>query len=943
MSRLLNLSWFVSLTLILLVTACASQNSGTEALVREDIQTSPNDPRDYRYLRLESGMEVMLVSDPSTETSAASLAVGVGSYQNPEEFPGLAHYLEHMLFLGTENYPEPNNLQKFLEENGGGGNAFTASTLTNYQLQIPNEQLDPALDRFSDYFKAPLFNKEYSDKEISAVHNEWSMGRDQDGRIVHFLGGLTANPGHPAALLGVGNRETLQDQPDLSLYQAMLDFYQKYYSANIMNLTLVGGQSLDQLEALARKHFSAVPNRNVEQPAVEVPGLTEAQIGQQIYYQPQKELRQLILEFPMPDNLESWPLKPNEYLGTLIGSEEPGTLGHRLRERNLIDNLYAYADADYYGGDGIYRIYVDLTEKGFAERDQVVAAVFDYLELIRSQGIKEETFEELKALKQRQFEVMDTLRPLSQAVELSNSMFLLPVPYLISAPFTYERFDADEIRAVAELLVPENLRLWHIGKEVQASRDIPHHKGQYDLASITQADRQRWQELKPEQAFELPGENEFAQLGEPVIVAPSLTEMTQVLDTQGAEAWLMHAEHHQGEKGYFHLVFNNDQGLKSAEHFVLGSLLNGIYSEQNVGLIDRAGRASIHVNIDRSAGNMQNLTISGPSGKHELILTRLADSFEGLEFDQDDFDKSLSNFQDWIQGRSKDVPAQQLGRHRENIIAGISWTDEDLLAAAKKVSPKDLQRYHQQVMQSATLRAYSFGNYSQEQIAKMVQEFEQRLGEERAPGEVHLVDYIDPEAGQELTLNKDVEHTDAALLDSYILPRPSKEIQAQLFLLNGLFGNAFYTELRTQQQLGYVVGSSPMGIDEYPEFGLFVQSSSADLAEIKTAMDEFRLGYIEQLEAVDPAQVEQLKQSVIAQFNQKPNDFPTEATRYLNDFYQNNTDFDSRERILAGLEAANKEDLVSLYRELMLGDETARLLIQLRGTEFADSDFVSLD
>src|SRR5690606_26451253 len=146
-----------------------------------------------------------------------SLAVGVGSYQNPREFPGLAHYLEHMLFLGTENYPEPNNLQKYLEENGGFANAFTAPNLTNYFLQTPHDKLDPTLDRLSDYFKVPLFTREYSDKELSAVHSEWSMGRDQDGRILNYLSGLTANPEHPASLLNVGNRETLRDLPDLSL------------------------------------------------------------------------------------------------------------------------------------------------------------------------------------------------------------------------------------------------------------------------------------------------------------------------------------------------------------------------------------------------------------------------------------------------------------------------------------------------------------------------------------------------------------------------------------------------------------------------------------------------------------------------------------------------------------------------------------------------------
>src|SRR5690625_5646531 len=67
----------------------------------------------------------MLVNDANTEVSAVSLSVGVGSYHNPPEFQGLAHYLEHMLFLGTEKYPEPNELQSFLAENAGHTNAYT--------------------------------------------------------------------------------------------------------------------------------------------------------------------------------------------------------------------------------------------------------------------------------------------------------------------------------------------------------------------------------------------------------------------------------------------------------------------------------------------------------------------------------------------------------------------------------------------------------------------------------------------------------------------------------------------------------------------------------------------------------------------------------------------------------------------------------------------------
>ncbi len=67
---------------------------------------SPNDKRDYSYFKLPNGMRVLLISDPQTDKAAAALAVGIGSVSNPPERPGLAHFLEHMLFMGTKKYPD---------------------------------------------------------------------------------------------------------------------------------------------------------------------------------------------------------------------------------------------------------------------------------------------------------------------------------------------------------------------------------------------------------------------------------------------------------------------------------------------------------------------------------------------------------------------------------------------------------------------------------------------------------------------------------------------------------------------------------------------------------------------------------------------------------------------------------------------------------------------
>lgn len=68
------------------------------------LSKSPDDERLYRGLKLTNGLQVILVSDPTTDKSSAALDVHVGHMSDPAELPGLAHFLEHMLFLGTEKY-----------------------------------------------------------------------------------------------------------------------------------------------------------------------------------------------------------------------------------------------------------------------------------------------------------------------------------------------------------------------------------------------------------------------------------------------------------------------------------------------------------------------------------------------------------------------------------------------------------------------------------------------------------------------------------------------------------------------------------------------------------------------------------------------------------------------------------------------------------------------
>ncbi|MDB9953154.1 insulinase family protein [Porticoccaceae bacterium] len=176
---------FLVLAAVIALQGCSSGSSPSSEVAIETtkpIIKSANDERQYRHITLDNKLDVLLISDPSTDKAAASLDVHIGSYQNPAGREGLAHFLEHMLFLGTKDYPNPGDYQTFISEHGGSHNAGTGLENTTYFFDIDASYLSQALDRFSPFFSSPNFDAKYVDRERNAVESEYRLKIKDDSR-----------------------------------------------------------------------------------------------------------------------------------------------------------------------------------------------------------------------------------------------------------------------------------------------------------------------------------------------------------------------------------------------------------------------------------------------------------------------------------------------------------------------------------------------------------------------------------------------------------------------------------------------------------------------------------------------------------------------------------------------------------------------------------------
>src|SRR5690606_17000653 len=145
-----------------------------------------------------------------------------------------------------------------------------------------------------------------------------------------------------------------------------------------------------------------------------------------------------------------------------------------------------------------------------------------------------------------------------------------------------------------------------------------------------------------------------------------------------------------------------------------------------------------------------------------------------------------------------------------------------------------------------------------------------------------------------LSIEETTEQTDSAILTGFIGTQPSLKQQAALRLLNSVLSNEFFTQLRTNEQLGYVVSSSASSFRDYPVFLFYVQSTNTDLPGVNERINQFRTEFKTRLDAITPESLEQIRRSEISLLLQKPTDFYSEARQHMADYQLARFTFDRK-------------------------------------------------
>ncbi|WP_087020356.1 insulinase family protein [Thaumasiovibrio subtropicus] len=895
------------------------------------MHVSPNDSKQYQHLVLDNQLRVLLVHDSDATRSAAALSVEIGHFDDPEDRQGMAHFLEHMLFLGTEKYPKVGDFQSFINLAGGSNNAWTGTENTTFFFDVRPNAFAEGLDRFGQFFTAPLFNSDAVDKERNAVDSEYKLKISDDTRRIYQVYKETINPLHPFSKFSVGSLSTLNDRPNQSVRDDLIAFYQQNYSSHRMGLVLMGPQPLEQLEKFALSYFNDVPFNNTHSTPISVPFLTEREQAKFIRVEPIKDVRKLTLSFALPNIDEHYRVKPLSYIAHLIGYEGPGSLMSSLKSQELINALAA--------GGGLsgsnfreFTISVNLTPKGLSRIDEIVEEIFSYIARVRTTGLQSWRYDEKCAVLESAFRFQEKSRPLDTVSYLVLNLLNYAPEDIVYGDYMMQAYDEGLIIGLLDLLIPANMRLTMVARGVETDRVAKWYDTPYAVEPFTPLQLKKWSNAMLSPQHQLPTQNPFiTESLDPKPIEDSAGELPTLLqELPGFRLWHKQDSEFHLPKGVMYIAIDSPAAVASVRSIVKTRLCVEMLLEACNEAAYQAEIAGLGYNLYAHQGGV-TLQLSGFSQKQPLLLQLLLDKFTRRDFNEERFHFIKAQMTRNWQNATKEKPISQLFNTLSGLLQPNNPPYAELLRELETITLEELPSFVESILSELHIDAFIYGDWLKSDALKIAETLkdtfrviDQKYGEVERP--LHRLEGL----GTGLHELK-IDHDDSAILVYYQSPNKSPKAVATYTLANHLMSATFFHQLRTKQQLGYMVGTANMPLNRYPGIIFYIQSPLKGTEDLHYAIDEFINAFALELLELSDEQWESSKAGLIAQISEPDTNLRARAQRYWVAIGNKDTEFNHRQKVADSIRSLQRIDMIKFVVETLKPRSADRIIMYSQG------------
>uniref|UniRef100_A0A5S6QRK5 Insulin-degrading enzyme n=1 Tax=Trichuris muris TaxID=70415 RepID=A0A5S6QRK5_TRIMR len=922
-----------------------SRTAGQLVLRRSDsIIKSPEDKRLYRGLELRNGMKVMLVSDPTTEKAAASLDLNIGHLNDPRELPGLAHFCEHMLFMGTEKFPTENEYQNFLTTHGGTSNAFTSTDHTNYHFEVASPHLMGALNRFAPFFICPLFTPDATEREVNAVDSENTNYMKEDHWRLSQLESSLARSDHDYSKFGTGSLKTLFEDPrsrGMDTRAELLKFHRQYYSANLMSLCVLGRESLDELEASITPLFGDVVDKQLERFSWSDQPYSSDILGSRIDVVPIKDLRSLHIYFPIHDLTAFYRSSPAQLPSHLLGHEGAGSLLSELKRRGWVSSICA-GPRNLARGFGSFCVDLDLTEAGLQHVDDIVLLVFEGINLIRSCGVQEWIHRECEKLGSIEFRFKDKEKPSKLTTSLASDMHNYPIEEVLFAPYRMDEFRPDLVNKLLEKMVPENMLLFVLSKtfENRTARKEPWYGVDYSVQKLSSSFLQQCSAAKPSDCLKLPSENEFIPSKFDLRARDEQrTEPAMVISDDYIRLWYKKDDEFLLPKCVLQVMLRSPKLSSDPTEAVRAHMYVKMLKEALNEYTYNATLAGLKYAVMATQKTLQ-LSVSGFNEKMSVLIEKVIDKMLSIKFDMKTFEWAKERYVRQLRNFEMEQPYQHSAYYTSLLLSEQMWSKQELLQEATDITLEDLEKFKADLFSALHIEALVHGNATEEEAVRLVHLIRQVISRNRTlkpllASQVPLYRELQLPVGRQVVFaaeNKVHANSAIELLLQVGVEKTRENMLLELFVQ--IIQEPCFDQLRTKEQLGYIVFSGMRRAHGTQGLRVIVQSDRSPVY-VENRIELFLEQMLAELEKMPIEEFEQHKASLEAKRLDKPKKLSAASAKYWAEIASEQYHFTRDVDEVAELKKITKEELLQFVKEFIAlnARERRKLSVRIFSTE----------
>lgn len=775
--------------------------------------------------------------------AACALSVNVGSFCDPKEIPGLAHFLEHMVFMGSSKYPKENQFDVFIQKHGGSTNAVTSCEYTTFYFDCNVRHLFKSLDMFSQFFISPLLKKESMVREREAVDSEFDLATSSDSARIEQLISTFASDENPAGKFMWGNSRTLKDSvSEDELYNSLRAFHEKYYSANLMKLAILAKLPIDTLENCAVECFLQVPDRNAQKPTFKVtrPLFVQEKFHRIYYVTSIKDVNKVTLMWELPSVKDLYHSKPDELIVWLLAHEGKGSLLSYLKSKLWALGLWGGITSDSMYCNTLYsliRLEINLSKDGFKHLLEVITASFSFLKLVQRLLPHKRLYDEIKVLSDLDFRFQEE-QPTTDFVEnIVEDMHFYPSKDYLTGPRLYFDYKPDEVTKLLSYIKPDLVNIIVRAKEFDSSisLDQTEHwfQTKYGCNEINPQWVKTWQDVEPYPEFFLPPPNSFISSDFQILQSSNSESKypIKVKSTNNLEIWHKLDSIFKLPIASINLHFLSAIVLSSCKSMVMLDLYIGMLTYVLMEDTYPANLAQLDYNVEVSLRGGVCIKVKGFNHKlqalMETIITRMKNFTN--EFNASMFNtlkiELKKNYRNTLLKRNNLV--QEL---RLSIIEEPNYNTSEKYGTVSSISEDDFLQFIERFFSSSYVQCLVQGNMSKDQAifvcTNAVKVFNVK---QVAMKDLPYIRIRRIPIGQRCVFMKSLNNMDTnSVTVNYYQWGPANMHQyVCIELLVKLMEEKVFNILRTKEQLGYEVYCTFRNNFGILGFTITVHSSSA--------------------------------------------------------------------------------------------------------------------